>query len=125
MNIIAAKSYSISEIITDEDGLTKKNEATEVSFMGSLAVDSYALEQNYPNPFNPATTIRYAIPAAGHVTLKIYDVLGKEVKTLVNETKDTGRYEVMFDASQLSSGVYIYRIEAGEFTASHKMLLLK
>jgi len=90
-----------------------------------MAVKEYALAQNYPNPFNPTTTISYQLPKAGHVTLKIYDVLGNEVKTLVNENKEVGRYTAAFDASSLASGVYIYRLQANDYLATKKMLLLK
>jgi len=85
----------------------------------------FALEQNYPNPFNPATTIKFSIPEQSKVTLKIYDVLGREVSTLVNDTRNAGNYEVSFDASKLSSGMYIYSIQAGDYSASKKMMLLK
>jgi hypothetical protein len=85
----------------------------------------FALEQNYPNPFNPATTIKFSVPEASKVSLKIYDILGREVRTLVNETRNTGSYEVSFDASGLASGMYIYKITAGNYTASKKMMLLK
>ncbi len=85
----------------------------------------YTLEQNYPNPFNPVTTIKYQIPKAGNVSLKIYDILGNEVVTLVDAQKEVGRYEVSFDASSLASGVYIYRLLAGEFVNVKKMVLLK
>jgi len=88
-------------------------------------VESFSLQQNYPNPFNPATTIRYQLPQDGIVTLKIYDILGAEVATLVNEAKTAGRYEVNFNAANLSSGVYVYRITSGSFTASKKLVLLK
>ena len=87
--------------------------------------ESFALEQNYPNPFNPSTTIRYQIPTAGIVTLKIYDVLGNEVATLVNEEKSAGSYEVNFNASSLASGIYFYKIQAGSFVQTKKMILLK
>ena len=83
------------------------------------------LYQNYPNPFNPSTKISYSIKEEGLVTLKVYDVLGKEVATLVNENKSTGNYEAEFNASQLSSGMYIYKLQAGSFTAVKKMLLTK
>jgi len=73
----------------------------------------YALEQNYPNPFNPSTTIRYELPKTSHVSLSVYDVLGREVSVLVNERRDAGVYEIKFDGSGLSSGVYFYRIQAG------------
>ena len=83
------------------------------------------MSQNYPNPFNPATTISYQLPKNGQVTIKVYDMLGREVKTLVNENKPAGSYNVSFDAGSLSSGVYIYRIVAGDYTAAKKMTLVK
>ena len=85
----------------------------------------YALDQNYPNPFNPSTKIQYALPLSGNVSLKIYNVLGQEVMTLVNEVQPVGVYTVNFDASRLSSGVYFYQISAGNFTQVKKMMLLK
>jgi hypothetical protein len=85
----------------------------------------YSLAQNYPNPFNPVTKINFAIPKQGFVTLKVYDVLGREVSTLVNEVKQTGNYSVDFDASYLSSGVYFYRIESGGFSDIKRMILIK
>jgi len=86
---------------------------------------SYSLQQNYPNPFNPTTTINYSILKAGSVTIKVYDVLGCEVTTLVNENKPVGNYSVKFDASKLSSGIYIYTIRANDFVQSKKMNLVK
>lgn len=85
----------------------------------------FALYQNYPNPFNPVTTIKYQIPQSGTVTIKVYDVLGKEIATLANEEKSAGSYEVKFDASRLSSGVYFYKIRAGEYISVRKMILLR
>ncbi len=85
----------------------------------------YALEQNYPNPFNPATKITYALPKAGDVELKIYDVLGREVATLVNEVKQAGIYTVEFNASNFASGIYFYTMKSGDFNAVKKMVLVK
>jgi Secretion system C-terminal sorting domain len=85
----------------------------------------YSLEQNYPNPFNPSTKINYTIAKNEHVSINVYDILGNEVETLLNKEEAPGNYEVLLNGSQLSSGVYIYRIEAGPFTASKKMILLK
>jgi hypothetical protein len=85
----------------------------------------YVLEQNYPNPFNPSTVISYQLPVSSDVTLKIFDVLGNEVATLVDEYKPAGSYEVEFDASRLASGIYFYQLKAGEYTAVKKMLLIK
>ena len=85
----------------------------------------YYLSQNYPNPFNPSTVINHEIPKSSLVTLKVYDALGREVATLVNEEKPVGRYNVTFDASKYSSGIYFYRITAGNFIQTKKMILLK
>jgi hypothetical protein len=88
-------------------------------------VVGFQLEQNYPNPFNPTTMIRYQMPVAGTVWLAVYDLLGREVAVLVNETKAPGNYEVKFNGANLSSGVYFYRIKAGEFVSTRSLLLLK
>ncbi len=85
----------------------------------------YNLFQNFPNPFNPSTTIRYSIIQPDLVRIKVYDILGREVKTLVNEFKQVGTYEVQLDASGLASGIYLYRIESGNFIQTKKMILLK
>jgi Secretion system C-terminal sorting domain len=85
----------------------------------------FKLYQNYPNPFNPVSLIKFDIPKESNVIVKIYDLLGREVKTLVNETKQSGSYEVLFDGMNYASGVYVYRIEAGNFTDVKKMVLLK
>jgi len=85
----------------------------------------YSLSQNYPNPFNPATVIRFALPKASNVTIKIYDLLGREISTLVNEEISAGIHEVKFDASRLASGIYIYQITAADFSAVKKMTLTK
>jgi hypothetical protein len=86
---------------------------------------SFVLYQNFPNPFNPSTTISYQLPRTVHVTVKVYDVLGREMETLVDETKPAGRYEVEFNGSRCSSGIYFCRMIAGSFTATRKLLLLK
>jgi hypothetical protein len=85
----------------------------------------FRLEQNYPNPFNPTTTIKFSLPKEGYVEIKLYDVLGKEVATLVKDPYKAGVYSVTFDGSRLASGVYFYRIEAGDFRAVKKMVLIK
>jgi hypothetical protein len=87
--------------------------------------DKYSLSQNYPNPFNPETRINYSIPKAGFVTLKIYDMLGRETATLVNEYKGAGNYITEFNASGLSSGVYYYKITSGDFSDIKKMVVVK
>ncbi|NCS88171.1 MAG: T9SS type A sorting domain-containing protein, partial [Ignavibacteria bacterium] len=95
--------------------------------------DNFELYQNYPNPFNPTTKIRYSIPSVEthrhasqqNILLKIYDVLGNEIATLVNEEKPPGNYEVEFNAKGLASGVYFYRLTAGSFIQTKKMILLR
>ena len=85
----------------------------------------FGLHQNFPNPFNPTTVISYQLPVISHVTLKVYDLLGREVAVLVNEKKDAGRYSVQWDAARLSSGIYFYSLQAGEYRDTKRMLLLK
>lgn len=87
--------------------------------------DKYSLNQNYPNPFNPSTTISYSIPKAGNVVLKIYNVLGQEVTTLINQFQSAGNYKISFDASSLTSGIYFYSISSENFTQVKKMVLVK
>jgi hypothetical protein len=85
----------------------------------------YSLSEAFPNPFNPATVIRYQLPVASEVNLSVYDLLGRAVAVLVNERKDPGRYEVKFDATGLASGVYLYRLTAGGFGKTRKLLLMR
>jgi hypothetical protein len=99
--------------------------ASSVTVMAETAPKEFALHQNHPNPFNPTTVISYALAVAGDVRLVVYDMLGREVAVLVNEEKEQGRYEVRFDASQVSSGVYFYRLQSGGFVQSRRMAVLK
>ena len=87
--------------------------------------EAYVLLQNYPNPFNPSTTVRYALPSRAHVTLTVFTALGQNVGNLVNETQEAGYHDVRFDGSGLASGMYYYRLRAGEFVQSRKLLLLR
>jgi len=98
---------------------------TSVTPVVANVPDKYSLSQNYPNPFNPVTKINFAIPKSGLVTLKVYDVLGREVSTLVNEIKNAGIYKVDFNASNLSSGMYFYKVSVNGFTDVKKMMLIK
>jgi len=111
--------YRLKQI--DYDGSFKYLGIVELNL---IALNDFRLEQNYPNPFNPSTTISYQLPEAEFVTVKIFDTIGNEVKTIVKENKPAGVHEVNFDASQLSSGIYLYRIDAGTFHQSKKMLLV-
>ena len=96
-----------------------------VSIENEDIVTEYSLHQNYPNPFNPSTKIKYSIPENQKVVLKIFDLLGREISTLINEEKPAGNYEVEFIADNLSSGIYFYRLQAGEFVKTKKLMLLK
>jgi hypothetical protein len=87
--------------------------------------EAYRLSQNYPNPFNPSTTIKFALPHAGPVTLRVYNVLGEEVVTLISGEHPAGTFEASWDASGLPSGVYFYRLTAGEYIQTKKMVLMK
>jgi hypothetical protein len=100
------------------------NKFTGVKETGEVPL-TYELYQNYPNPFNPTTTIKYSIPNTERVTLKIYNILGQEVATLIDEEQKPGVYELKFDATNLASGVYFYRLQAGKFNAVKKMMLVK
>ena len=104
--------------------LAPKPTQIETEVDGQLP-QSFALYQNYPNPFNPTTTIKYQLPELSYVTIKIYDILGREVATVINEEKPGGSYEVAFDATTLSSGIYFYRLQTGSFVETKKMVLLR
>lgn len=96
-----------------------------VGVAGNAFPATFALKQNYPNPFNPSTTVAFDLPKASHVEITIYNVLGQKVKTLAKGEMDAGSHSVVWDASDNSSGVYFYRIDAGEFTQTKKMMMLK
>ena len=105
--------------------LYKYTTTTDVANTDNINPVNYSLFQNFPNPFNPTTIISYSIPKSNIVTIKVYDILGREVTTLVNGYKQTGRYRVEFNAADLSSGIYFYRIKAGSFNQVRKMILLR
>jgi len=111
--------YRLKQI--DNDGSYEYSDEIEVEIIPT----EFALYQNYPNPFNPGTKIRYQLPQESKVIIKLYDILGSEVITLLNEKKEPGVYEVEFNASQLSSGTYIYRMVADSFIETKKMVLMK
>ncbi len=101
------------------------SEVLGIKELSSNVPDNYSLSQNYPNPFNPTTMIRFSLKEQGNVSLKVYNVIGQLVSTLVNEQKPAGTFEYNFDASNLSSGIYFYTIKAGDFSATRKMILMK
>ena len=117
---VGTSYYRLKQI--DFDGTAEYSNTIDVNY-GS--VSDFALEQNFPNPFNPSTKIKYAIKEKGNVELKVFDLLGSEIATLVNEEQTAGHYEVIFDASKLSSAVYLYTIKSGSFVQTRKMLLMK
>jgi hypothetical protein len=108
------------------NGVARWNSGTSrVEQLSPTAPKTFLLEQNYPNPFNPSTTIRYQLPVASEVKLEVYDVLGKKIATLVNERQSAGSYQVVWNASGLSSGTYFYRLQAGTFVETKKMIMVK
>ena len=120
-------SYSCDNSWADVYGYfsLEKEKSNNVSIGIAKEIPTEYKIGNYPNPFNPTTSISYQLPKDGYVTLKVYDILGKEIATLVNENKTAGYYKVNFDASRLTSGVYIYKISSNNFSLSKKMLLTK
>ncbi len=121
-NPVHGKQYYRLKMI-DTDGSFEYSHTVEVN--NNATPVQYALEQNYPNPFNPNTTILYQLPAESKVTLSVYNVLGEQVSTLVDEVKTAGVHFVDFNASALPSGMYVYRLQAGEFTSVRKMVITK
>ncbi len=111
----------INIILAEGEDIVSAIELTE----NDLIPKEFSLQQNYPNPFNPTTTIKYQNPELTFVTLKIFNLLGEEIRTLVSEEKPAGKYELKFDGTALPSGIYFYRIQAGSFIETKKMILLK
>lgn len=126
----SAGDFQVSEsVLVGVDGALDLLSRFEIGDLKPLP-DEYTLHQNMPNPFNPSTTIGYQLPEAGMVRLAIYNLLGQEVRTLVDERKDAGSFTAAWDGAdalgrRVASGVYLYRIQAGGFSASKRMLLLK
>jgi hypothetical protein len=112
--------FGPSKIWFNGSGIT-----TEIDPISEIIPQNFSLSQNYPNPFNPVTKISFAIPKNNFVTLKIYDISGREVATLINKEMTAGEYEATFDATKLSSGVYFYKISSGNFSDVKKMMLIK
>jgi len=117
-------------VIGVSDGMLTTTSTTTFNIVAGIAKKdgiptTYALYQNYPNPFNPSTTINFDVPKESKVVLKVYNILGQEVATLVNEKMVAGSYSYQFSEGNLSSGMYIYRLQAGDYTLTKKMTLLK
>ena len=119
-NVSGHLYYRLKQL--DMDGTYKYSKVVEVNIAKQF---TYALNQNYPNPFNPSTEISYSIPEKSFVSLKVYNVLGKEIASLVNNQEEAGIHQINFNAANLSSGMYFYTIRAGNFTATKKLMLLK
>jgi len=118
VTVETSNNYVSVDLVLSEDGLTLLEPAKNI-------VSNYSLSQNYPNPFNPSTLISYQLPSSGLVTIKVYNVIGKEIATLVNEFQQSGNYSKEFSDGGLTSGVYFYTIKSGNFLATKKMILLK
>jgi hypothetical protein len=107
------------------DDLQRGGKITTTNFEKEPIPQNFALHQNYPNPFNSTTIITFEIPEKSHVKLAVYDILGREVKTLIDQNLEPGKYKVNFDANDLPSGVYFYTLKAPKFVKTNKMLLIK
>jgi hypothetical protein len=118
----SAGTYNFRLKQIDFDGSFEYSPVVEVTVENPL---EYTLRQNYPNPFNPSTNLSFVIGQSAFVTLKVYDVLGNLVETLLNETRPAGKYTVNFNAKGMSSGIYYYTLKAGSFTSTRKMILMK
>jgi hypothetical protein len=114
--------FALVNVSIEGDNLGKRSPKSDEK---NIIPTEYSLKQNYPNPFNPTTQIRYSIVNGGIVTLKVFDLLGREVATLVNEEKPAGTYQVEFNAKGLASGIYFYTLVSGNFAATKKLILLK
>jgi hypothetical protein len=119
--------YRLKQV--DLDGTIHFGSDVAVNVLADAAQNAlpkaFALHQNYPNPFNPSTTLRYDVPAPSHVTLRVYNVLGQVVATLVDELQQPGYKSIEFNGSRIASGVYFYRLEAGTFSATKQMVVVK
>jgi hypothetical protein len=120
-NTLSFSSNTVSNFII----ITGTETVTESGSDNVNTVNEFSLSQNFPNPFNPVTTIEYTIPKEGFVTLTVYNILGQEVANLVSEEKKPGLYEVSFDGSKLTSGVYLYQLQMNSYTATKKLILMK
>lgn len=116
--------YSLTDKYADESVLPKKS-FNSITYKGALTVENYDLAQNYPNPFNPETIISFKTARQSFISLKIFDILGNEIKTLVNEVKSAGNYKIKFHAEDLASGIYYYQLKAEDYLLTKKMILLR
>ncbi len=117
--------YFVNNVMDEDLPSLNKGSYEEIKIEGNGIPNSYQLANNYPNPFNPTTVISFSLPKQEYATLKVYDVLGKEVAVLVDGVRNSGKHEVTFKASELASGIYFYTLKAGEFSQTNKMIFLK
>lgn len=123
--VVTRNSDGLIAVSTHGGGVFSSNIVTGIESKTSKIPAAYVLSQNYPNPFNPTTKIQFDLPKSGNVKIIVYDELGREVKQLVNNDYAAGQHSVSFDASRLASGVYLYRLTAGNFVQTRKMMLMK
>ncbi|HMQ81025.1 MAG TPA: T9SS type A sorting domain-containing protein, partial [Ignavibacteria bacterium] len=112
--------FGPTNIYANQEGLV-----TGIQSNGTEIPNAYSLQQNYPNPFNPVTNIKFNLPKSGYVKLVVFDIMGREVATMLNENMNAGSYTADFDASRLSSGIYFYKLVTADFTDTKKMMLVK
>jgi hypothetical protein len=123
-----AKAYSMFDSLSPQSSsflLTLRRSVIGIYPISTLIPAEYYIEQNYPNPFNPVTKIKFGLPKSSYVKFHVYDILGQEIELLVNQTLEAGTYEIQWNGGKYPSGVYFYRIEAGSFTKTAKMILAK
>lgn len=123
--VFSLKDNLITELVNTEIAVDNPGTVNSQTETESSVPTEYSLEQNFPNPFNPQTKISYALPQSGVVTIKVYDITGREAMTLVNQYQEAGRYVASFDGSNFASGVYFYRINAAGFSKTLRMFLVK
>lgn len=121
MSVNGRYSFRLKQI--DYDGSYEYSDEININF--NTAPQEFFLEQNYPNPFDPLTMIRFQLPEQSQVTLKVFDIIGSEITCLVNNNLEPGSYDIEFNASDLSNGIYFYRIQTDKYVSTKKMLLLK
>ncbi len=122
---ITVANEPIAITVDPNNWILKTINSVVVGIEDEMQPQTFSLEQNYPNPFNPVTKIKFTLASNEYTTLKVYDIIGKEITTLVNNQMEKGHYEINFDASNLPSGVYFYTLNAGGYKETRKMILMR